>query len=329
MKRSLLLLPAVALAVFGALLALDIVNFEQGLAGETSQIDRWVMIFSFGGVAAFIGLASADTSSNDDDEATGRAVAARKLGEGRPDPSELPSKPGSLLKKVAAPAEREVVRAGINDTDDTDDDANTESPILTEALTAESIEVDDAKPIADEPLVETEEPIDVSLIDEPVEASASSEALVATGMPSIDPVDAELQSLIDDDQMQEINELVAAAAEAEAAEEEGDAIVPGSESVEPLARLELRLADYDDEDLKRVVKESESVVISEMVRTGQLSSEGALTEKDIASMVFLAYTSDEMLTELRLRKTLDQHSPDQAGLEASTGSDFAPLKNIE
>lgn len=324
MKRSLLLLPAVALAVFGALLALDIVNFEKGLAGETSQIDRWVMIFSFGGVAAFIGLASADASSNDDDEAvTGRAAAARKLGEGRPDPSELPSTPGSLLKKVAAPAERQVVDAGTDDTDDT------KSPILTEVLTAESIEVDDAKPIADEPFVEIEEPIDVSLIDEPVEASASSDALVATGQPSIDPVDAELQSLIDDDQMQEINELVAAAAEAEAAEEEGDAIVPGSESVEPLARLELRLADYDDEDLKRVVKESESVVISEMVRTGQLSSEGALTEKDIASMVFLAYTSDEMLSELRLRKTLDQHSPDQAGLEASTGSDFAPLKNIE
>ena len=284
MKNSFFLVPALALAGFATLLALDIVNFEEGLAGETSQIDRWVMIVSFAGAAAFIGLASADSSSADEDVAgTSRAAAARKLGEGRPDPSELPSKPGSLLKQAT---ERK------------------EAPAAQE------------------------EPIEAEIAVEPVGA------LIPDALPteSIDPVDAELQSLIDDDQMQEINELVAAAdAEVDIdidAEEAGE-IVPGSESVEPLARLELRLADYDDEDLKRVVKESESVVIAEMVRSGQLTSEGELTQKDIASMVFLAYTSEEMLTELRLRKSIDQESTGHPGLEASTGSDFAPLKNIE
>ena len=68
----------------------------------------------------------------------------------------------------------------------------------------------------------------------------------------------------------------------------------------------------------------ESVVIAEMVRTGQLTSEGNLTERDVASMVFLAYTSEEMLAELRLRKALDQ-----PGDVAVTGRDLAPLKNIE
>lgn len=306
MKRTLLLLPALALAAFGALLALDVVNFEEGLAGETSQIDRWVMIFCFGGVAAFIGLASADTSANlDDESATGRAAAARKLGEGRPDPSELPAKPGSLLKKATEAAKPDEL-----------DDAFIVEAIAAKTITAESIQVDEAQPIADE-------------VEDEVEVEDPASAIVAAPKPTIDPVDAELQSLIDEDQMQEINELVAAADAAEASAQESAEIVPGSESVEPLARLELRLADYDDDDLKRVVKESESVVISEMVRTGQLTSEGALTEKDIASMVFLAYTSDEMLTELRLRKSLDQDSPAQAGLDASTGSDFAPLKNIE
>lgn len=311
MKRTLLLLPALALAIFGALLALDVINFEEGLAGETSQIDRWVMIFCFGGVAAFIGLASADTSADSDSEATtGRAAVARKLGEGRPDPSELPAKPGSLLKKAAEAAESHDV-----------DDAFIANAIGAKTISAESIHVDDAQPIADE-----SEAVEPAAEEPAIEEPEPAVAIVATPKPIIDPVDAELQSLIDEDQMQEINELVAAA---ETSVQESDEIVPGSDSVEPLARLELRLADYDDDDLKRVVKESESVVISEMVRTGQLTSEGALTEKDIASMVFLAYTSDEMLTELRLRKSLDQDSPAQAGLDASTGSDFAPLKNIE
>ena len=92
----------------------------------------------------------------------------------------------------------------------------------------------------------------------------------------------------------------------------------------PIARLELRLADYDDEALRRVVKESEALVIAEMVRTGQLTSAGELTDRDIASMVFLALTSEEMLAELRMRKALDQ-----PGEVAITDRALAPLKNME
>ena len=99
------------------------------------------------------------------------------------------------------------------------------------------------------------------------------------------------------------------------------AIIQG---VADTARIELRLADYDDEALQRLVKESERLVIAEMVRTGQLTSAGGLTEKDIASMIFLAYNSDEMLAELRLRKSLDQ-----PGEVAVTDKDLAPLRNIE
>jgi len=314
MKKSSFVLPAIALAGFGAVLALGIVNFEEGLAGETSQIDRWVMIFSFAGAAACIGLASADSSSSDGDTAasgaadaaTGRAAAARKLEESRPDPTELPPKPGSLFKNRPT---RDDAEAGLGKVA-LDIEGSIEAPVP-----------DNAQPFADQPV------------------DTNSE-IAAVPQPIIDPVDAELQSLIDDDQMQEINELVAAADEtdvgADVTDHAGDdpevedttEIVPGSESVEPLARLELRLADYNDDDLKRVVKESESVVIAEMVRGGQLTSAGELTQQDIASMVFLAYTSDEMLAELRLRKAIDENS-DQAGLEASTGNDFAPLKNIE
>lgn len=133
-----------------------------------------------------------------------------------------------------------------------------------------------------------------------------------------DPVDAELQEMIDDDQMHEITALVDEPSPGDSQAEKtrptranvvgtstSGAITVAAGEGEPLARLELRLADYDDAALERVVRESESVVIDEMVRTGQLTSNGELTEHDVASMVFIAYTSEELLAELRLRKALD------------------------
>jgi hypothetical protein len=133
-----------------------------------------------------------------------------------------------------------------------------------------------------------------------------------------DPVDAELQEMIDDDQMHEITALVDEPLPGDSQAEKtrparanvvgtstSGAITVAAGEGEPLARLELRLADYDDAALEQVVRESESVVIDEMVRTGQLTSTGELTEHDVASMVFIAYTSEELLAELRLRKALD------------------------
>lgn len=275
MKRTLFLILAVLTAVFGVLIALDVVNFE------TDRIDRWVMIFSFAGVAFLVGLASADAAGGDTEPTSTRALAAQKLDQTRPDPADLPSKPGSLHR-----------RQPIDDTDES----------LVEVV---SIEHDQLE---------------------------------------IDPIEAELHSMIDEDQIDEITTLVGDNAVEDELDEHstdvGESTSPVSSDVDlpaehaaitpddgesvPLARLELRLADYDDAALERVVKESETVVINEMIRTGQLTSEGELTEKDIASMVFLAYTSEEMLAELRLRKALDQ--PDDV---ATTGRDFAPLKNIE
>ncbi len=319
MKRAVFLMSAVALAALGTLMATNVVNVD------TDRVDRWIMILCFGGAAAFIGLASSDSSSNPGDAPTnGRAATARKPGEGRVTSSELPPRPSSLLKQVPAPIDAQFA----------DEPAIVEPVAVAEAI-VEPVAVAEAiiepaivEPVAvAEAIVEAEPYLDVPIVE--VDAAA-----IAVPGPLVDPVDAELQSLIDDDQIQEITDLVEAAdvsidPDLDLTEADVTELVPGSESVEPLARLELRLADYNDDDLRRVVKESEAVVIAEMVRSGQLTSEGALTEKDIASMVFLAYTSDEMLTELRLRKTIDQQSHDQPGLEATTGSAFAPLKNIE
>ena len=282
MKRTLFLILAVLTAVFGVLVALDVVNFE------TDRIDRWVMIFSFAGVAFLVGLASADAAGGDTEPTSTRALAAQKLDQTRPDPADLPSKPGSLHRRQPIEA-------------------------------------------ADASLVET----DASLVEV---VAMEHEQL------DIDPIEAELHGMIDEEQIDEITALTdntviedeldehstdvdtsssPVTSDVDLPVEQAAITLDDGESV-PLARLELRLADYDDAALERVVKESETVVINEMIRTGQLTSEGELTEKDIASMVFLAYTSEEMLAELRLRKALDQ-----PGDVAVTGRDFAPLKNIE
>jgi hypothetical protein len=253
---------------------------------ETDRIDRWTMIFGFAGVAFFLGLASADSSGSSTSEPTSRRGAAEQaLQDHRLDPSTLPARPGSLLRTAV--------------TSETVDDATPEEPALD---------------------------------------------LIAL---ETDPVETELQEIIDEDQM---NEIAALVEESEAepvdagivtdgaadqtvitADETDPAIQPlprpasaDITSAEPIARVELRLADYDDEALQKLVKDSEALVIAEMVRTGQLTSAGELTESDIASMVFLAYTSDEMLAELRLRKSLDQ-----PGDVALTDRALAPLKNIE
>lgn len=275
MKRSIFFVLAAIAGLLVALLALDVINFE------TDQSDGRAVIVGIGCVVLLAALGFSGAQQDETD--TGRTAAARRLGEGRVDPADLPSKPGSLLRQAASP---------------------------TEVLAVNEL-------TADEPVATVE--FDEPELDEPAATIAGNiedvaVAVVAVTEPAIDPVDAELQSLIDDDQMYEINQLVEAADEPDDHEDHSE-IVQGSESVEPLARLELHLADYDDEDLKRVVKESESVVVAEMVRTGQLTSEGELTEKDIASMVFLAYTSEEMLTELRLRKSLNHQTLDPRSLD--------------
>lgn len=256
---------------------------------DTDRLDRLVMIFCFAGAAALVGLAS----SVSDPEPASSQARQPSLADNRSERSALPVRPTALVKQVHPPTQATPALAG------------------------------DLSPV---------EPPEPAVADTVAPDAATQDA--ATQESLVDAVDAELQQLIDDDQMQEINALIAEANDNEAAidldpETDGAEIVHGLESVEPLARLELRLANYSDDDLRRVVKESEAVVIAEMVRTGQLTSEGTLTERDIASMVFLAYTSEEMLTDLRLRKSAAADAPNQDGRDALTGSDFAPLKNIE
>ena len=180
----------------------------------------------------------------------------------------------------------------------------------------------------------------------PETATIDLVALEAEPAPTVDD-DPETHEVSDDEQIDEITALIERAAEddSDATLDQVDPSVrddvtleaaSGSSEIDrladqaqPLARLDLRLADYDDEALRRVVKESEGLVIAEMVRTGQLTSAGELTERDIASMVFLSYTSEEMLAELRLRKALDDDERAQPGDVALTERALAPLKNME
>ena len=320
MKRAVFLMLAALAALVALLVALDAVNFE------TDRIDRWVMIFAFGGVAFFLGMATIDTSGGSDASADGagapsssRSMAQRSLAATRPGPGGDAPRPGSLLRTRAK-----------------GDEPETEPSLDLGVLDIDEVERSAARSTA-------------------ATSNAAESNAVESNAAEGDAVDTELQGIIDEEQMEEITALVRLAEALESRQKPTEPIDesearaftdsppasdqdphpmpaspadPRSTDVEPadqpLARLELRLADYDDEALRQVVKDSEALVIAEMVRTGQLTSSGHLTERDIASMVFLAYTSDEMLAELRLRKALDQ-----PGDVAVTDRALAPLKNIE
>ncbi len=287
-RRTLLLFLAALAAVFALLVAIDVISFD------TARADRWVAVLGFAAAAVLVVVATVGSRSEP------AASVPEDLDEERS--SSTPSTPEPEL---AAP-EAEAV-----------------------ASSAESAE----RPTIAEP--KTPGP---ALPTRPTSASARADTL-----------EVDLEELVDDDEMNEIAALVSESnghrpeqdnVEGQKAAQRDDeqAIIQGvadtaieslsagivSTTDEPLARIELRLADYDDEALQRLVKESERLVIAEMVRTGQLTSAGGLTEKDIASMIFLAYNSDEMLAELRLRKSLDQ-----PGEVAVTDKDLAPLRNIE
>lgn len=313
MKRMTFLLLAALTALFAVLVALDVINFE------TDRIDRWVMIVGFAGVAFFVGLASADSShgpSTSQRAGIDQATAARQE-----DRSALPARPGSLVRSSGPAADREELE-------------ELEEPTL-DLVALETDPVD----------AELREMMDDDQLDRMDDISMDDVSMDDISMDQMDQIDEdqmdEIAALVDRPEPDAVEHLSASDAVAEAVGDDrmidphtiDPAIQPIPQRVPadleastdgPIARIELRLADYDDEALQKLVKDSEAIVIAEMVRTGQLTSAGELTERDIASMVFLSYTSDEMLAELRLRKSLDQ-----PGEVAVTDRALAPLKNIE
>ncbi len=311
MKRLMFLLLAALTALFAVLIAADAINFQ------TDRTDRWAMIFGFAGVAFFIGLASADSSSTDTDPDA--ATAAPRATRPTPRTGATDSVPPP--PRPMGPGQRPPMASG-------------DAPPLPKRVTSTFAEYVDLVPAG-----------------EPTPAAATVDLLALEAEPA--PVaedEPEIHEVADDTQIDEITALVEQAMHggADSSSDQVDGSIPDNEvaaspgaeidlsetertaeAAQPLARLDLRLADYDDEALRRVVKESEGLVIAEMVRTGQLTSAGELTERDIASMVFLSYTSEEMLAELRLRKALDDSDRDQPGDVALTDRALAPLKNME
>ena len=339
MKRMLFLMLAVLAALFALLIAVDVINLE------TDRADWWTMVTGIAATVFFIVLASVDTSTPASGKPTSqRAAAERALGANRPGPSELPAKPGSLLRPKMILDSTDAATA--EDSEIAEIVAEDAEPILDlVALEPDEVDAELQEMIDEEQMEEiaalvrqaeaTQETASERSSDAPATpvAPEPSEAGPAEPTPNEAETTADDQAVSAADVAEATDEAVSAAAVTEATDEAEptpardlepaatDEVEPASE---PLARIELRLADYDDEALRKVVKDSESLVIAEMVRTGQLTRQGDLTERDVASMVFLAYTSEEMLAELRLRKSLDQ-----TGEVAVTGSSLAPLKNIE
>ncbi len=305
MKRSTYLLLAAIPALAAVLFALDAVNLE------TDRMDRWAMIFSVAGAVFFLALATADVSSSTDDAGSGTPSPR-----GRSGAMASSARPSSLPSRPVGPRGRS--------SDDVDIEDFPPLPARLGSLFTEPTDDGEATSIPERIEPQAVEP-------------QSSDLVALPSDPLADLVDDEQIELADDEQIEEITALVEAAEQeaptgidAEAEPAVSTELEPSldPDTPQPLARLDLRLADYDDEALRRVVKESEALVIAEMVRTGQLTSEGELTERDIASMVFLSYTSEEMLDELRLRKALDIQD-DQPGDVAVTERALAPLKNME
>ncbi len=312
MKRLMFLLLAALAALFAILVAADAINLQ------TDRTDRWAMILGFAGVAFFVGLASADSSSTDTD--TDPATAPRRST--RPAPKTASAGSTSASPRPIGPGNRRAMAGGVDDPPPPPIGAPFAEYVdlvpagePTAAIDLVALETEPGHATEDDPEVpEVSDDEQINEITALVQQAAYDEADF-----SFDRVDT---SLPDDE--------VAASPGAEIDLSETErAVERTAETAEPLARLDLRLADYDDEALRRVVKESEGLVIAEMVRTGQLTSAGELTERDIASMVFLSYTSEEMLAELRLRKELDDSVRDQPGEDALTERALAPLKNME
>ncbi len=66
------------------------------------------------------------------------------------------------------------------------------------------------------------------------------------------------------------------------------------------------LENYTDSELVSTVKRSEESVIRSMVDRGHLSGTGPLTDHDVATMLFLSWTSQDLIDELRTRKATSQ-----------------------
>ena len=86
---------------------------------------------------------------------------------------------------------------------------------------------------------------------------------------------------------------------------------PETAEPEPAERVALvpallDVTKYSDSELVAIIEQNEAATVQSLVASGELSTSGPLTSNDVATMIFLAYTNEELLTELRLRKATMQ-----------------------
>lgn len=60
----------------------------------------------------------------------------------------------------------------------------------------------------------------------------------------------------------------------------------------------IQLADYSDDELVQSVRAGEASLVSTLAESGMLSTEGPVTDNDVATMVFVAVSSDDLLRAL-------------------------------
>ncbi len=292
MKRLFLVVIAVAALGFGALVALDVVSFE------TDRADRWAMILAFAlvvfcvGVATAIGEEEPKPTRAAQIEAPVRQVPATlgSLKERMPDRVPSPAMAGSGLDiEPDAEVAPDLDPEPRHDQDDGDredshdvDDSVMEHPVVDVDLEDVSSSIPDSVPVdwSGAPVTRV---MRIEPADEPEanEADTVESAPEPTPEPAAEPVVPQPAAEIEPVAIDQPETLAHAAA------------LPD-------------LSHYSDAQIVATVLESEEAVIRQMIEAGQLSTDGPITDDDVAVMVYLACTTDDLLEELRLRKATNQ-----------------------
>lgn len=329
MRRPLFALLALGSLAFGLAVLVNAVDLG------TDRQNRWAVIFAFAGVMFCVGVLSAG-GSKDDEPAVEQASNERRARAERV----VPAAPGSLrtptMQKVPATA----MAVGLDDSsrgraggfDDSfsvfDDRDPGPAPWRTEtdeddASAATNTTFEHTAP--DNTASEDTAPDDVRLDGAATDETGSEHWLFGGSGETLDLRDAEEQP--------------AAAARPLAAVPDTtrpdptppdptppdttrpDPSLPvanGDDQAHRIAAALVELEGYSDQDLVATVKQSEATVIHTMMERGQLSTDGPITDQDVAMMVFLSCTTEELLDDLRSRKAHAAESPaiDRTGADA-------------
>ncbi len=111
------------------------------------------------------------------------------------------------------------------------------------------------------------------------------------------------EEIDDDEPPSDAAELPAESTAIEAVESNGT-----SQAVVTSEPTFIQLSDYTNDDLVASVKAGEASLVSALTESGMLSTEGALTDTDVATMVFVAVSSDDLLRVLLAGKQAESEA---------------------